>query len=149
MKPSSHQHSVQADGFPTGITVVSGAGVPPLQAVASPQLNASTGLWSPQTLLLAAVADSFVLTFRSVSQAAGFPWGRLQCEVEGMPSAANGERYFPSITIRADLEVLSEHDKTRALELLHRTERTCPVAKTLRSTRSLEVRIHGPPALAA
>lgn len=149
MIPLPHHHSVQADGFLTGITVVSTSGVPPLQAAASPHFEGPAGLWSPETLLLAAVADSFVLTFRGVSQAAGFPWSRLQCDVEGMVSVADGELLFTRLNIQADLTVIGEHDGARAFELLNLAERTCPLANSLRSTRTLIVRIHGEPAIAA
>ena len=149
MHPPSHHYSAHADGFITGVTVVSVAGAPPLQVAASPPLEGPAGLWSPETLLLAAVADSFVLTFRKVSQEAGFSWKRLQCDVEGTLSVAESARFFPRMTIRIDLTVLNEHDIARALQLLHRAERTCAVANSLRSTRTLEVRIHGHPALAA
>jgi organic hydroperoxide reductase OsmC/OhrA len=34
--------------------------------------------WSPETSLVAAVADCFILTFRGVAQAAKFPWESLE-----------------------------------------------------------------------
>jgi len=149
MQAPSHRYSVQADGFLTGVTVVSASGVPPLQVAASPQVEGSAGLWTPETLLLAAVADSFVLTFRALSQADGFSWQRLQCDVEGALSVADAAPHFARMGIRVDLTVLNEHDIVRALELLHRAQRACAVVNSLRSARTLEVRIHGQPALAA
>jgi organic hydroperoxide reductase OsmC/OhrA len=149
MQPLPHHYSVHADGFLTGVTVVSATGVPPLQVAAPPQFDGPAGLWSPETLLLGAVADCFVLTFRTVAKAAGFPWRRLQCDVDGVLARDDGELRFTGFTVRAELTVLSEHDVARAHGLLQRAEHNCLIGNSLCGARNLELQVHAQPAAAA
>ncbi|MGH8142868.1 MAG: OsmC family protein [Steroidobacteraceae bacterium] len=149
MQSLPHHYSVHADGLLTGVTVVSAAGVPPLQVAAPLQFDGPVGLWSPETLLVGAVAECFVLTFRTVARAAGFPWRRLQCDVEGTLARSDGELRFTGFTIRADLTVLTECDLMRAQGLLQRAERNCLIGNSLRAARTLELQVHAHPAAAA
>jgi organic hydroperoxide reductase OsmC/OhrA len=39
--------------------------------------------WSPETLLVGAVADCFILTFRAIAKASKLSWVSLVCDVTG------------------------------------------------------------------
>ncbi len=40
--------------------------------------------WSPETLLVAAVGNRFVLSFRAIARASKLSWISLECETEGV-----------------------------------------------------------------
>jgi len=98
-------------------------------------------MWSPETLLVAAIADCFILTFRGVSRAAKFPWERLECEVEGVLDRVAGVTQFCRYTTRATLTVTPGTDQAQAHVLLERAQKLCLVPNSLRGERILEVQI--------
>jgi organic hydroperoxide reductase OsmC/OhrA len=109
---------------------------PSARAVARPG-----GVWSPETLLCASLADCFILTFRAVSRAAKYEWLRLECRVEGVLERAGQNSQFTRYTTFAQLRVPAGSDVPKARELLERVEHVCMIANSLRGTRTLEAEV--------
>jgi organic hydroperoxide reductase OsmC/OhrA len=136
-----HHYRVVVAGRATGSFVVSSADLPDITTEPPPQFDGPGGLWSPETLLCAAVADCFVLTFRNVARLARFEWHQLRCEVEGRLERAEGIARFTQFATVAELSLPVGSDHQKARELLERAERGCLVANSLNATRTLETRI--------
>ena len=98
-------------------------------------------LWSPETLLVAAIADCFILTFRAVARAGKLEWQSLDCETEGTLERVDGVTSFTRYVTRARLRLAPGADAARAHELLERAERGCLVANSLRGEQKLEIEI--------
>jgi organic hydroperoxide reductase OsmC/OhrA len=94
--------------------------------------------WSPETLLVAAVGDCFLLTFRAVAQASGLPWSSLRCEVEGTLDRVERALQFTRFDLRASLDVPAGVDAELARRLLEKAERACLVSNSLTATIHLE-----------
>jgi len=141
MHPYPHHYTVLATGTPTGVTELSADGVPPLQAAAPPQFDGPDGLWSPEMLLSAAVADCFVLSFRALARARGLAWRRLSCSVEGQLERLEGQSRFTRFALLAKLAIDSAADRPRAQALLEQAEHGCLVANSLRAERVLRTEI--------
>jgi organic hydroperoxide reductase OsmC/OhrA len=105
------------------------------------QFDGPGNRWSPETLLIASIADCFVLTFRAVSRAARFPWLDVECRVEGVLERIDGASRFMHYTTRAMLTVPSGANEALARKLLERAEHGCLIANSLRGDRVLEVEI--------
>ena len=84
MNPYPHVYSVNARGSATGIVPVVFQGVPAIDTAPPPEFDGPGDVWSADTLLVAAVADCCILTFRSLTRAAKFDWERVECQVEGV-----------------------------------------------------------------
>jgi organic hydroperoxide reductase OsmC/OhrA len=136
-----HHYRVVAAGRSTGPVAASSTDLPDIATGPPPQFDGPGGAWSPETLLCAAVADCFVLTFRSIARLARFEWLHLRCEVEGRLERADGVARFTRFTTLADLSLPAGADHHKAHELLERAERGCLVANSLNATRTLETRI--------
>jgi organic hydroperoxide reductase OsmC/OhrA len=106
-----------------------------------PEFDGPGGVWSPETLLIAAVADCFILTFRGVSRAARFEWVGLDAHVDGTLERISGVTQFVRYVTRATLTVPSNADHAKARELLERAEKLCLVANSLRGERALEIQV--------
>jgi organic hydroperoxide reductase OsmC/OhrA len=141
MKPYPHTYSVSADATATGVVSVASPGVPDLDTAPPPEFDGPGGVWSPETLLVAAIADCFILTFRGVSRAAHFDWVRLEAHVDGTLERDSGVTQFVRYTTRATLTVKPNADHAKAQELLERAEKVCLVANSLRGVRALEVQV--------
>jgi peroxiredoxin-like protein len=141
MHPYPHVYKVSAAGEKSGEVTVSSPRLPNLQTAPPAEFDGPGNVWSPETLLCAAVADCFVLTFRGISRAAKFEWVSLECEVEGSLERAEGVTRFTRYTTRAVLKVPAGTDEQRARQLLERAEHSCLVSNSLRGERQLEIRV--------
>lgn len=137
MKPYPHRYTASASAPSIGNVTVSAAVLPQIETAPPPEFDGPGGTWSPETLLCAAVADCFILTFRAVARAAHFDWIALDCQVEGVLERADNTTYFTRFTTAARLTVPGGTDTTRAQLLLGRAEHGCLVANSLRGERAL------------
>jgi len=141
MHPYPHLYRVAATGEPTGTVQVTAAQLPDIETAPPPEFDGPGGTWSPETLLCAAVADCFILTFRAVSRAAKFDWLGLQCQVEGTLERVEGQSQFTRFATHARLSVPAGTDAVKARALLERAEHGCLIANSLRGTRTLEMEL--------
>lgn len=141
MHPYPHHYRAAASGAPTENVTISSPALPDLATAPPPEFDGPGGLWSPETLLLAAAADCFVLTFRAVARAARFEWSKLECGVEGVLDRVDGVAQFTRFATKAKLTAAAGVDRAKATQLLEKAERACLVANSLKGTRSIEVEI--------
>ncbi len=141
MKPLPHLYTVRAVGAGAGALDLQSEGVPPLQSAAPAEFGGPGDLWSPETLLVGAIADCFILTFRAVARAGRLEWRSLECETEGTLERVDGVTSFTGFANRATLTVPPGTDTAKAQELLERSERGCLVANSLKGVRTLQVSI--------
>jgi organic hydroperoxide reductase OsmC/OhrA len=100
------------------------------------------GQWSPETLLVAACVDCFLLTFRSVAQASKLEWQSLDCEGEGIVDRVDGKTRFTGLALRARLRLpAGGGDPSRAQRILEKAERACLVTTSLVFERKLEAEV--------
>ena len=134
MESYPHYYSVDASAQGDGNVVVSSAGIAPLQTAPPAQFDGPGDLWSPETLLVAAAADCFVLTFRAVARASHLSWDRLRCDAEGRLERTDGITRFTQLTLNAHLAVPAATDLEKARRLLEKTERGCLITNSLAFT---------------
>ena len=141
MKPYPHTYSVSARGSTTGSVPVASRGVPTIETAPPPEFDGPGDVCSPETLLAAAVASCFILTFRGVSRAAKFDWEQLECHVDGVLERLSGVAQFSKFTTRATLTLKAGADHAKAQELMQRAEKFCLVANSLRGERILDTQV--------
>ena len=137
MHPYPHKYCVAAKGSAIGLVAVESPGLPPLSTAPPKEFDGPGDVWSPETLLVAAIADCYILTFRGVARAAKFEWAELKCEVEGVLERVQGVTRFTGYTNHATLTVKPGGDHEKAKELLERAERVCLVNNSLLGDRRL------------
>ncbi len=142
VKAYPHSYHAGAQGSATGAVLVRSAGLPVLQTAPPPEFDGPEGVWSPETLLVASIADCFILTFRGVSRAARLEWESLEAHVEGILERTDGVTQFTRYVTRAVLTVESTVDQQKAKELLERAEKLCLVANSLKGERMLEATVN-------
>src|SRR5262249_3918607 len=67
MEPHPHRYDVHARAGTEGSVLVESRGLPTLRTAPPTQYGGPGDQWSPETLLVAAAADCFVLTFRAIA----------------------------------------------------------------------------------
>jgi organic hydroperoxide reductase OsmC/OhrA len=138
MHPYPHLYTVQASASPTGDVPVASAGLPSLATAPPAEFDGPGDRWSPETLLVAAVADCFLLSFRGVARANKFAWDAHECSVEGKLDKVEGRTHFTHYVVRATLRVPAGTDENKARQLLARAEHVCLISNSLVGQRSLE-----------
>jgi organic hydroperoxide reductase OsmC/OhrA len=141
MKPYPHLYSVSARGSVSGSVPVAAPGLPELATAPPVEFDGPGDVWSPETLLVAAVADCFILTFRALALNAGLGWVTLECSVDGVVERVGGLAQFARFTTRARLTVRAGMDHTKAREVLERAEKFCLISNSLRGERSLQAEV--------
>ena len=138
MHPYPHLYTVQASASPAGDVPVTAAGLPALATAPPAEFDGPGDRWSPETLLVAAIADCFILSFRGVARANKFAWDALECSVEGTLDKVDGRTHFTHYLVRATLRVPAGTDEAKARKLLERAEHVCLISNSLVGQRALE-----------
>lgn len=141
MHPYPHTYVASACAASSGSVAVSSPELPAIETAAPPQFGGPGGVWSPETLLCASLADCFILTFRAAARAARFGWQSLDCRVEGVLERVGEVSHFTRFTTFARLTVPAGTDAAKARELLERAEHGCLIANSVRGSRSLDAQV--------
>jgi len=138
MHPYPHVYTVHATSEPTGDVGISAENLPSLATAPPAEFDGPGDRWSPETLLCAAVADCFVLSFRAVARASKLEWNGLECSVEGKLDRVEGRSQFTEIVVRATLRVSPGTDPERSKRLMEKAEHVCLITNSLVAQRRLE-----------
>jgi len=141
MHPYPHLYTVQASATPEGDVPVTSPGLPVLATAAPVEFDGPGGRWSPETLLCAAVADCFLLSFRGVARASKLAWTSLECAVDGTLNRIEGKSYFTHIVVRATLRVPEGTDRDKAARLMEKAEHVCLISNSLVAERRVEATV--------
>ncbi len=133
MQGYPHHYLVSASGGGEGNIVVSGEGLPDLDTQAPPQFGGPEGVWSPETMFTASVANCFVLTFRAIARASKFEWESIDCSVDGVLDRPERATIFTVFNIHAVLRVPEGTRLELAQRLLEKAEQLCLITASLKS----------------
>jgi peroxiredoxin-like protein len=141
MHPYPHRYDVHAAAGPAGSVILGAEGVPELESAPPREFDGPGDRWSPETLLVAAAADCFVLTFRAIALASKLAWTRIECDAEGVLDRNEGVARFTELHLRARLALAPGADAERAKRLLEKAEKSCLITSSLVLRPKLTVEI--------
>jgi len=133
MQDFPHHYKVHAETQPEGSVNLTGDDLPVLSSAPPREFGGPGDQWSPETLLVASVADCFILNFRAIARASKLDWISLNCEVVGTLERADKKTRFTEFTVTATLSVPPEVNEDRAYRLLQKAEETCLITNSLSS----------------
>ena len=141
MQPYPHHYVVSADSPAEGEISVRSPGLETLPSMPPAEFGGPGDLWSPETFLVAAVADCFILTLRAVARGARFEWNSVKCEVDGILDRVDRVTRFTEYHVRVTLHVPEGTDEHRARRMVEHSEHVCLVTNSLNGTTTLETTI--------
>jgi len=103
-----------------------------------PAFGGLDGRWTPQDLLLCAVASCYTTTFRAVAENSKFEYTDLQVDVEAAISKTETGYRFGEVCIRPNLTIPHAQEQARALTLLQKAESLCMISHALAVERRFE-----------
>lgn len=136
-----HTYSVSAAAETDSNVSLSAPGVTTISSVAPVEFGGPGDQWSPESLLVASVADCFILSFRAIARASKFDWSELECHVDGMLDRVDGGLRFTEFAVRATLTIPSEDNRAKAERLMQKAERGCLVTNSLIAESHLEAEV--------
>jgi len=141
MQDLPHHYHVSAKAGPGGEIALASPRLPALASAAPFEFGGPGGRWSPETLLVAAVADCFALSFRAVAEASKLAWLELEVDASGTLGKVERAMRFTQMNVRARLRVPAGVDPARAQRLLERAEQVCLIGNSLVCPRHLEASV--------
>jgi organic hydroperoxide reductase OsmC/OhrA len=136
MQNLPHYYIGVAMGATDGVVTVGAPGLPDLATAPPAEFGGPGDLWSPETLLVGAVADCFILTFRAVARAAHLDWHGIRCEAEGVLDRVERVTRFTKIHLSVILDLPPGSDRSIAQQAIEKAEKGCLI------TNSLNAEVH-------
>ena len=136
-----HHYKVEASAGPDGEATLSGDRLDTIPSASPVEFGGPGDRWSPETLLVAAVAGCFILSFRAIARASRLSWTSLKCEVDGTLERVEGAMKFTRFVVRATLDVPQDTNEERAHRLLEKAESSCLVTNSLSGETQLDAKV--------
>ena len=136
MQEFPHLYSINASASAESPVSLQGEGLPGLESAPPAEFGGPGDRWSPEHLLVASVADCFVLTFKAIASASRLEWNELEVSAEGTLDKVERNMKFTQMTLRPVLTLPAGGDADKAQRLLQRAEAGCLI------TNSLDVEVH-------
>ena len=136
-----HQYSAAASGKTEGSVSLTADGLPTLASAPPTDFGGPGDQWSPEDLIVAAVADCFVLSFRAIAAASKVNWSELTCDAVGTLDRVERDVRFTEFTITAKLTIPADQDESRAQRSLEKAEKMCFITNSLNAEVHLDATV--------
>ncbi len=137
MQALPHHYTAKADTTIESVVELSSHNLPVLNSTPPIQFGGSGEFWSPEDLLMASVADCFVLSFKAVARMSKLKWHSISCESEGILDKVDGKTKFTKITNNVHLLIEEGESLEKAEKIIHKSEAACLVTNSLTATIEL------------
>lgn len=141
MQAFPHHYAVSAASQATGHVQLSAEGVDTIESAPPEEFGGPGDRWSPESLLVAAVADCFVLSFRAIARASKLEWQDVSCDVVGVLDKADGVTRFTAFEQNVKLTVPAGTDEAKATRLLEKAEHICLITNSLIAESTLKTSV--------
>jgi organic hydroperoxide reductase OsmC/OhrA len=141
MQEFPHSYTVAAAAADQNDVELTAARVPALRSAPPAEFDGPGNRWSPETLLVGAVGDCFILTFRVIARASRLEWTSIRCDVTGTLDRIDRVTRFTKFVIHACLTVPAGTDHDRARRTLEKAEHNCLISNSLTAAVDLVVDI--------
>lgn len=140
MQHFPHTYRVQGDAQASGESVsLSADQLPDLETAPPAEFGGPGDKWSPESLLVAAIADCFILSFKAIARGSRFEWQNIHCDVSGILDQVEKVTCFTHIDIKAVLYIEDQGKQAMGERLLHKAEQSCLITNSLTATVDLKV----------
>lgn len=136
-----HDYSATANVSPQGNVSITSGELTKIESNAPKEFGGPGDQWSPEDLMVAAVADCFVLSFRAIAGMSKFEFTQLECSVSGTLDKVERDIQFTAFTVNAKLTIPTDADEGRAQRLLEKAEATCFITNSLKAHPELKAEI--------
>lgn len=141
MQEYPHLYIATASGSEDGVIDTASPGLESIPVMPPAEFDGPGDMWSPETMLVAAVANCFILTFRAVARASHFDWDSLDCKVIGVLNRVERVTRFTEYQIAVTLRLPKGADWHKAHRIAEKSVNVCLVTNSLNGDKTLELDI--------
>jgi peroxiredoxin-like protein len=141
MEPFPHHYSVTANATGDSNVTLKATDLPEIVTAPPAEFGGPGDKWSPEALLVAAVADCFILSFRAIARASKLEWTAIECSASGTLDRVERVTRFTAIGVDATLTVPEGTDVEKAEKLLHKAEQSCLITNSLIADSTLNAQV--------
>ena len=145
MQDFPHHYLVNAEAEAEGNIALKSDNMPQLVSAPPAEFGGPGDQWSPEHLLVASVADCFILTFRAIARASKLEWESLEASADGVLDRVDRVTQFTSVTVKATLTVPAGTNEEKARRLLQKAEDACLITNSMTAETHLEADIIAAP----
>lgn len=120
---------------------MSSPGLPDLKLAAPAEFGGPGDHWSPETLMSAAIASCFKLSFKAVARAAKLDWISIRCDVVAVLDKVDKVTQFTEFHQTVVLEVPAGTDEAKAMRMLEKAEHVCLITNSLTGKAHLDATV--------
>ncbi len=141
MQELPHHYAVKASAVADSNVLLESPGLESLTTAGPAEFGGPGDLWSPETLLVAAVADCFILSFRAIARASKMEWISLSCDAVGDLDKIDKVTQFTGFRLRVRLEVPEGLREGKAERLLEKAEKHCLITNSMKAGSTLDYEV--------
>lgn len=142
MEQQSHCYEVEAWWSAGRSGILKSSSAPnSLHFTAPLSFGGMEGRWTPEDMLLGALASCYVTTFRVLAEYHRWDYADLLVKAEGIADKARSGYCFTKIVLHPKLQIWAESERPRATELLKKAESLCLVSRALEVVPSFEPQV--------
>jgi peroxiredoxin-like protein len=137
---TSYQYQIDLEWTGERSGQLAAEGLRSLPVAPPPEFKGPVGQWTPEHLLVAAMASCFMTTFLAIAEISKLNVISFRMESVGRLEKLPEEGYrFTEITLAPEVGV-TPVDEERARKLLEKAEKNCLISKSLRATVQVQPR---------
>ncbi len=141
MEPFPHHYAVTGTATSDSNVSLKATDLPEIVTAPPAEFGGPGDKWSPEALLVAAIADCFILSFRAIARASKLDWLDLECSASGTLDRVERVTRFTAITVQAKLTIPADTDQDKAEKLLQKAEHSCLITNSLIADSHLSTEI--------
>ena len=139
MQAMPHHYKVSASADTDSTVNLEAAGLSVIESTPPPEFGGPEGYWSPESLLVASMADCFVLTFKAIARASKLEWTNISCEVIGTLDRVDRVTQFTQFDLNVTVDAPSGTDAEKVKRIAEKSEKGCLVSNSLSAKKVLNV----------
>ena len=143
MEPFPHYYTVTGNADEAEVVVLSSPGVADLPTTPPKEFGGSGSEWSPEALLVAAVADCYILTFKALATTSKLEWRTLRCETRGRLERIDRVTRFTEFDLDVELQLAEGANESMAERLMAKAKEVCLITNSLTAQCTLAARLVG------
>ncbi len=136
-----HYNTVATANSDNSTVTIKSEGLPELATDAPKEFDGPGDKWSPEALLMAAISDCFILTFRAVARGSKIDWQDIECNATGTLDRVERVTRFTAVTLNVRITVPSGADHEKVVKALHKSEQACLITNSLNSEVTLATEV--------
>lgn len=99
------------------------------------------GIWSPEHLYTGAVASCLMTTFLAIADNSKLEFTSFTCRAKGKLEQVEGKFLMTEVLLDANLTIVHEEDKEKALRVLEKSEKACLISNSIKAVVTMSPRV--------